>query len=489
MNIPKYNEARIALGLSPATVWSDISSKLSVQNALKSIYYSNISLVEAYVGAIAEDVVDGTVGPLMKASIYEQYTRIRNGDRNWFENAGVLSKAEFADLQTMSMQSLISLNSQVNISNPFEVQTTLTITSSRLFISPDYYIDYSVNDTFIKFTVVSNYTWLGFGLGSTMNDLDIFLITQSGKTWSIQNSHASYQGVITPNAISSIVEYNQITAFGSKPMIFSFKRALISKTEFTIKNAVQPVAFAYGDGPFQYHGTNRGVIRVNFYSQTQSSTPSLNIGDYSFFFGFHGLIMGFVFLVATPIGIFVARYYPDTKKWLSYHQLLMSMVVSTSMSTAITAIMGNITRNAELTLHAVVGYVITAILATISLSGFLSARLPLPIYVKWHNRIRMYHKYLGMFSFLAASTNCIIGAISYSINPGFGFLPYLVALIPFISVSLLSTYHYFDNRYILENQKNVKKYKNDVLPIYTWNQINDKIASGYVLLVIENTVA
>ncbi|KAJ3049651.1 hypothetical protein HK097_009373 [Rhizophlyctis rosea] len=88
--VPTYNVVRESLGLSAAYTFADISSKVNVQKALSDAYGGDVTLVDSYVGekpvalnrtknkGLAEDR-DGQaiVGPLFKASILDQFTRLR----------------------------------------------------------------------------------------------------------------------------------------------------------------------------------------------------------------------------------------------------------------------------------------------------------------------------------------------------------------------------------------------------------------------------
>jgi len=110
LGIPRYNDAREYFGLPRATTWSDITKNKAVQGLLKKLY-GNISAVEAYVGAMAEDHEPAVeMGPLNVASLLEQFTRLRNGDRFWFENPDYFTPDEIEAAHTTKLIDVFTRN-------------------------------------------------------------------------------------------------------------------------------------------------------------------------------------------------------------------------------------------------------------------------------------------------------------------------------------------------------------------------------------------
>ncbi|MEM1165251.1 MAG: peroxidase family protein [Planctomycetota bacterium] len=84
--IPTYNEARIALGLSPAQSFSDVTPNIDVQQAL-AIAYDSVDDVDLWVGGLAEQqLVVGLLGETFAAIVTDQFTRMRDGDRFFYAN-------------------------------------------------------------------------------------------------------------------------------------------------------------------------------------------------------------------------------------------------------------------------------------------------------------------------------------------------------------------------------------------------------------------
>ena len=87
--LPDYKQARLDYGLPPVTSWSDITSDPVAQEKLFAAY-TWVQEVDAWVGGLAEDPVPGgMVGPLIRAVLVDQFERLRDGDRYWWQNAKI----------------------------------------------------------------------------------------------------------------------------------------------------------------------------------------------------------------------------------------------------------------------------------------------------------------------------------------------------------------------------------------------------------------
>ena len=84
--VGELNTVRRALGLSPVEGFADISSDPDVQQALFAAY-GDVGDLDLWVAALAEDHVPGaSVGETLQTIISDQFRRLRDGDRFWFEN-------------------------------------------------------------------------------------------------------------------------------------------------------------------------------------------------------------------------------------------------------------------------------------------------------------------------------------------------------------------------------------------------------------------
>jgi dual oxidase len=88
--LPDYNTARRAYKLPGLSNWTDINKDLfekkpDLAQKLQDLYQNEINNVDLYVGGMLE--CDGTKpGPLFTQIIKEQFLRLRDADRFWFEN-------------------------------------------------------------------------------------------------------------------------------------------------------------------------------------------------------------------------------------------------------------------------------------------------------------------------------------------------------------------------------------------------------------------
>lgn len=81
-----YNATREAYGLDRADSFAAITSDPEVQSELEVIYGS-VDDIDLWIGILAEDqAAGGSTGELAREMIRDQFMRLRDGDRLWFEN-------------------------------------------------------------------------------------------------------------------------------------------------------------------------------------------------------------------------------------------------------------------------------------------------------------------------------------------------------------------------------------------------------------------
>ena len=81
-----YNTVREACGLAKVTLFSEITTNTVLAANLETLY-DNVDNIDLWVGCLVEDAVEGAiVGPLAQAIIADQFERLRDGDRFWYEN-------------------------------------------------------------------------------------------------------------------------------------------------------------------------------------------------------------------------------------------------------------------------------------------------------------------------------------------------------------------------------------------------------------------
>uniref|UniRef100_H3C2A7 NAD(P)H oxidase (H2O2-forming) n=1 Tax=Tetraodon nigroviridis TaxID=99883 RepID=H3C2A7_TETNG len=84
-----YTEVRNSLDLPPVGSFDDLNPELSSSDPkllrdIAELYNGDISKLELFPGGLLES--SGSPGPVFSAIILDQFERIRNGDRFWFEN-------------------------------------------------------------------------------------------------------------------------------------------------------------------------------------------------------------------------------------------------------------------------------------------------------------------------------------------------------------------------------------------------------------------
>lgn len=110
--IPDYNSLRIALGLPAAKTFADITSNLQAQQALAAAYPGGVGTVDAFEGGLAEDHVKGSdVGPLFQAIMVDQFARLRDGDRFFYQNENFTSEERSLFAQGDTLAKVIEANS------------------------------------------------------------------------------------------------------------------------------------------------------------------------------------------------------------------------------------------------------------------------------------------------------------------------------------------------------------------------------------------
>ncbi|XP_045463309.1 dual oxidase [Harmonia axyridis] len=110
--LPDYNTLRSHYRLKRIENWSDINPKLfkerpEILQTLVSVYSNNIDNVDVYVGGMLESI--GGPGELFTEVIKEQFMRLRDSDRFWFENKenGLFTKEEIETIRKITLWDII----------------------------------------------------------------------------------------------------------------------------------------------------------------------------------------------------------------------------------------------------------------------------------------------------------------------------------------------------------------------------------------------
>ena len=80
-----YNTVRAAYGLAKVKSFAEITPDAKTQQELKELY-GTVDDIDLWVGGLAEKHAPGSsVGPLFQRIIADQFTRLRDGDSNWYQ--------------------------------------------------------------------------------------------------------------------------------------------------------------------------------------------------------------------------------------------------------------------------------------------------------------------------------------------------------------------------------------------------------------------
>lgn len=165
--LPSYTQARVALGFPPVTSFAEVSQDPVVAQRLAAVYPS-VDKVDLWVGGLCEDHIPGSVlGPLFHKVVRDEFLRVRNGDRLWYEN-GQFSPAELAELKATRLSDVILRNTGIvrvqqdvfHIWPDFNLDNKLTIGDFGAFQTA--FVQGSMNCDFNKDGVLTIADFAGF---------------------------------------------------------------------------------------------------------------------------------------------------------------------------------------------------------------------------------------------------------------------------------------------------------------------------------------
>jgi len=108
--IPGYNAVRQACSLSTKATFASVTSNSTLATALENLY-DHPDHMDPWVGALAEDHLTGkAMGELLFTSLLDQFVRLRNGDRYWFQNDPSLTSDQKKRLNKVKLSDIIRSN-------------------------------------------------------------------------------------------------------------------------------------------------------------------------------------------------------------------------------------------------------------------------------------------------------------------------------------------------------------------------------------------
>ncbi|ORY46919.1 heme peroxidase [Rhizoclosmatium globosum] len=453
LGIPSYSKLREFFNLTKPFYWSDVTSDTSVQEILSDLYES-VDDLDAYVGAFAEDKIDknSIVSRIQRISIRDQFTRIRNGDRFWYENPGVLSPMELAELSTFTLGDMVRLNTNCTYypNDPF-ITTPVSLMGTLL-------LSWQIRtaDGYIDFRYESNATgWFGFGFGVNMLGADIYFCSNLGNgTFGVQDSWSSstqpIPSDVSQGGINNVINPLDITSQQTySKRVITFSRLLNTGDPFDIAITNQPmdVIFAFSDNDqLVWHGAqNRMSAKLNFYVNLNGKTALLDQGP-----------------IVSP-GL----------KAIHGASILMTIITSNVLMAALTALVGSY---GDVTFfHYKIGIAVVIAVCLTMILGYMSVKYHEEIskYGSWAERVRFIHRISGYVTYVGGLISGYFGVCDIT----------AVLIVP---VTLVA----YGELILLPRARSKLRGSTDLtgLPIFTWDDINLRVGAGSKWLVIENLI-
>lgn len=124
--LPSYTAVRAALAdndellaqcqITPnVTSFDTMKSTISTDEIVNKLdVYNDINDVDLWVGGLAENPFNGgLVGETFHCIIRDQFQRLRDGDRFWYQKPGVFSKSQLAELESTTLADIIVRNTKI----------------------------------------------------------------------------------------------------------------------------------------------------------------------------------------------------------------------------------------------------------------------------------------------------------------------------------------------------------------------------------------
>ncbi|CAG8465360.1 9912_t:CDS:10 [Acaulospora morrowiae] len=366
--IPFYNVVRQSFGIPKANSFSDISSNPLVQSNLARVY-SSVDQVEAWVGILSEDHLEGSnFGRTLSASFETQFSNVRDTDIFWWENPKSptpFNDADKAILRNTTFRDIImrNINSSVYFpQNIWTVQPQSKLSGddsdypNKIEAWPQYIIFYrigGISSKTIDFKVMLQTSggkgWFGMGFGPDdlgMQGADFYIGIIDGQNITLKNYHADpniYHPPIVDKDQDQTVVVRKASLSNSGVATVEFTRSMDAARpgKKPIVHGTMKLIMAYNptSSQFSYHGNNRILMYIDFYDNIISSAviTSMQLTTKAI----HGACMFFVWCILFPTSVFWVRYFKHRNDHLTIHrfaQLFGGALVSTVGVAAITTV-------------------------------------------------------------------------------------------------------------------------------------------------------
>lgn len=111
--IPPYTKWRQFCNMTEVNSFDDLEKEISdkdIRDKLEEMYGS-VHNIDVWVGGILEDQIKGgKVGPLFRCLLLEQFSRLRDGDRLWYENPTTFKPEQLQQIKATSLARILCDN-------------------------------------------------------------------------------------------------------------------------------------------------------------------------------------------------------------------------------------------------------------------------------------------------------------------------------------------------------------------------------------------
>jgi len=112
--LPGYNRCREEYGLARLCDFSDLTKNKELQRKLKHLY-KDVDHVDPWVGGLVEDHLAGAnMGAFVFAVLKDQFERLRDGDRFWYQNDPALSLEQQIEIDNTRLADIIRRNTSIS---------------------------------------------------------------------------------------------------------------------------------------------------------------------------------------------------------------------------------------------------------------------------------------------------------------------------------------------------------------------------------------
>ncbi|KAK6179830.1 hypothetical protein SNE40_012099 [Patella caerulea] len=101
-----YNTIRQGLGFQPITRWENFNTSQEIVDKLRQVYGNNTSDLDLFTGGLLELSPSGP-GEVFQRILVDQFTRIRDGDRFWYEKKGFFTEAELEEIRSTTFADIL----------------------------------------------------------------------------------------------------------------------------------------------------------------------------------------------------------------------------------------------------------------------------------------------------------------------------------------------------------------------------------------------